>query len=219
MSALGLVDAPGWRHYAWRSTGPTSSTVHRYYDPTTGQFLSVDPLVETTGQAYSYVGDDPVNTSDPLGLSGNPEDVVCSGGGPGSKAQQKQECEAATANTKHVVAEEESDQYLPKALPGVAYASVCGDFWIVKGCLSITGGQLHVSFGYGFGTPGADISAGVASRCDAGSLLGGWSNSTGAEYWVGGGYASSPNGVQGPYVSSGTPGFGTFKTHGWRLPW
>lgn len=43
--------------------------VHRYYDPGTGQFVSVDPLVDETGQAYTYTGDDPVNGVDPLGLS------------------------------------------------------------------------------------------------------------------------------------------------------
>jgi hypothetical protein len=43
--------------------------VHRYYDPSTGQFLSVDPLVATTGQPFGYAGNDPVNASDPLGLS------------------------------------------------------------------------------------------------------------------------------------------------------
>jgi hypothetical protein len=31
--------------------------VDRYYDPTTGQFLTVDPLVDETGQAYGYTGD------------------------------------------------------------------------------------------------------------------------------------------------------------------
>ena len=40
----------------------------RYYDPATGQFLSVDPLVDQTGQPYSYVGDDPVDNVDPSGL-------------------------------------------------------------------------------------------------------------------------------------------------------
>ncbi len=39
--------------------------IGRYYDPTTGQFLSVDPLVDQTGQPYSYAGDDPVENSDP----------------------------------------------------------------------------------------------------------------------------------------------------------
>jgi RHS repeat-associated protein len=42
--------------------------VHRSYDPTTGQFVSVDPLVDMTGQAYSYADDDPINTSDPSGM-------------------------------------------------------------------------------------------------------------------------------------------------------
>jgi len=48
---------------------PTSaSLVHRYYDPATGQFLSVDPLVSQTGTPYAYVGGDPVNGADPTGL-------------------------------------------------------------------------------------------------------------------------------------------------------
>jgi hypothetical protein len=42
--------------------------VGRYYDPATGQFLSVDPLVDETGQPYSYSYDDPVNGRDPFGL-------------------------------------------------------------------------------------------------------------------------------------------------------
>jgi len=33
-----------------------------------GQFLSVDPMVATTGQAYAYTGDDPVNDVNPLRL-------------------------------------------------------------------------------------------------------------------------------------------------------
>jgi hypothetical protein len=43
------------------------SLLGRYYDPSTDQFLSVDPDVGATGQPYSYTGDDPVNGSDPLG--------------------------------------------------------------------------------------------------------------------------------------------------------
>ena len=40
----------------------------RYYDPTTGQFLSVDPLLSITGQPYFYAEDDPLNSEDPSGL-------------------------------------------------------------------------------------------------------------------------------------------------------
>jgi RHS repeat-associated protein len=42
--------------------------IHRYYDSTTGQFLSVDPLVRETGTPYEYTAGDPVNASDPSGL-------------------------------------------------------------------------------------------------------------------------------------------------------
>ncbi len=42
--------------------------VGRYYDPATGQFLSVDAKVQQTLEAYLYAGDDPVNGSDPNGM-------------------------------------------------------------------------------------------------------------------------------------------------------
>jgi len=41
---------------------------HRYYDPATAQFLSVDPRVAVTGMPYAFTGGDPVNQSDPSGL-------------------------------------------------------------------------------------------------------------------------------------------------------
>jgi RHS repeat-associated protein len=39
----------------------------RVYDPTTAQFLSLDPIVEETGEPYGYAGGDPVNRVDPSG--------------------------------------------------------------------------------------------------------------------------------------------------------
>jgi len=45
----------------------------RQYDPATGRFLSVDPVLESGDQrqmnGYSYSGDNPVNSSDPNGLN------------------------------------------------------------------------------------------------------------------------------------------------------
>jgi RHS repeat-associated protein len=40
----------------------------RYYDPTTGQFLTFDPAVTVTGAQYAFSEDNPVNRADPLGL-------------------------------------------------------------------------------------------------------------------------------------------------------
>ncbi len=54
------------------------SLINRYYDPSTAQFLSIDPLVAETGQPYQYAGDDPVNGSDPSGDDGRvPQVLLC----------------------------------------------------------------------------------------------------------------------------------------------
>jgi RHS repeat-associated protein len=51
-------------------TDPDTGLVYlraRDYDPATGQFLSVDPAVDSTGQPYAYAGNDPVSLTDPSG--------------------------------------------------------------------------------------------------------------------------------------------------------
>ncbi len=55
--------------YAGGYTDPSGLIylIGRYYDPSTGQFLSVDPLVDETDQPYAYTGGDPVNGTDPSG--------------------------------------------------------------------------------------------------------------------------------------------------------
>jgi RHS repeat-associated protein len=57
--------------FAGAYTDPTGTIylINRYYDPQTGQFLSIDPKVQQTLEAYLYVGDDPVNGADPMGLA------------------------------------------------------------------------------------------------------------------------------------------------------
>jgi RHS repeat-associated protein len=57
--------------FAGGYTDPTGLVylVNRYYGPASGQFLTVDPEVATTGAAYFYAGDNPVNASDPSGLA------------------------------------------------------------------------------------------------------------------------------------------------------
>jgi hypothetical protein len=57
---------------------------NRYYDPTTDQFISVDPDVSTTDQPYAFTGDDPLNGSDPLGLCNGPDGMCRNVNVPGS---------------------------------------------------------------------------------------------------------------------------------------
>jgi len=55
--------------YAGAYTDPTGLIylINRYYDPATGQFLSVDPLLNQTHQAFAYGGGNPVSQTDPSG--------------------------------------------------------------------------------------------------------------------------------------------------------
>jgi hypothetical protein len=44
-----------------------TSVINRYYDPSTDQFLSIDPDVATTDQPYVFTNDNPLNSEDPEG--------------------------------------------------------------------------------------------------------------------------------------------------------
>ncbi len=69
-SSGGLTSATPFG-YAGAYTEPTGLIylINRYYDPETGQFISVDPDVSQTLQPYAYVDDNPVSTIDPQGLA------------------------------------------------------------------------------------------------------------------------------------------------------
>jgi RHS repeat-associated protein len=51
----------------------------RYYEPTTGQFLSLDARVGATREPFGYVGSNPLNSTDVTGLSAVCADEGCGG--------------------------------------------------------------------------------------------------------------------------------------------
>jgi RHS repeat-associated protein len=57
--------------FAGGYTDPTGLIylLNRYYDPSTGAFLSVDPDLSETGEPYGYAGGDPADSTDPSGMS------------------------------------------------------------------------------------------------------------------------------------------------------
>ena len=57
----------------WRDRTCTKDrTMNRYYDPASGQFLSVDPDLGTTGTPFAYATDNPISNVDSLGLAPRP---------------------------------------------------------------------------------------------------------------------------------------------------
>ena len=65
------ADYSAWCSRHWARGRRTVTFINRYYDPTTAQFVSVDPDVAQTNQAYVYAGDDSVNVTDPSGAFSN----------------------------------------------------------------------------------------------------------------------------------------------------
>ncbi|MGD0442223.1 MAG: RHS repeat-associated core domain-containing protein [Acidimicrobiales bacterium] len=118
--------------------------VGRYYDPHTGQFLSVDPLVDETEQAYAYAGGDPVNLSDQLGLCphlicGTLHDIVSGFDALNNVANSGVDWAATRFN-----------------------ASVCGWFQGSSGLLS---GWIEEQAGCGFGSTASVASSNQSLTC------------------------------------------------------
>jgi RHS repeat-associated protein len=98
--------------YAGGYTDPTGLIylINRYYDPQTGQFTSLDPLVDRTLAPYAYTGGDPIGRADPNGLCANTADGICPGQTPGATqaaaAEQDAYYAAQTTNSQ----EQEQEQ-------------------------------------------------------------------------------------------------------------
>ena len=187
---------------------------HRYYDPTTGQFLTADPLVSITGQAFAFAGDDPVNLRDPSGMAGGGPAAMCSGGEPVPAGEtQAQACQAAEKSTWG---------YVPKPGGADPVLSLCATVdYFASGCLTVVGTNqgesLYVSPRVGVSYPkfGADVSVAVPSTAsESCSIAQGASWQYGGQWGLGGGIYDTSNGRVVPYASIGFPGIGGYWGYG-----
>jgi RHS repeat-associated protein len=68
LASAGTQSAIGFSGSYTDSITDMDYMTNRWYDPSVGEFISVDPLVAATSQAYEYGEDDPNVYVDPLGL-------------------------------------------------------------------------------------------------------------------------------------------------------
>jgi RHS repeat-associated protein len=209
-----------------RYDGKTVGTaLARYYDPSTGQFLTVDPKVATTLSPYGYAKGDPLNASDPGGLTND-----ASSGGFGNLTSGPEAGCYVNLSGGPALCPVGNGQVAPLGSGPAGgsslapnYASECFSAYLVEVCLTQTDrGNTYFSIGPGIGTLGPSASSGYVREGSADQMINGWSVHTGGDMWVGGGYASGGvcplgSGPQGPYGQVGTPGGGIFWTYGWKI--
>jgi RHS repeat-associated protein len=140
--------------------------INRYYDPKTAQFLSIDPLLQLTGHAYAYAGNNPSTLNDPAGLWPNWRKVaqvavgVAAGVAIGA-------CVVATAGICGGVVATLAISATVGAAAGVAtYAleDTChtGGGYVASGLLGGVSGLLGAAGGYAIGA----VVRGVGSQLD-----------------------------------------------------
>jgi RHS repeat-associated protein len=127
-------------------------SVRRYYDPGTGQFLSVDPAIDQTEAPYAYVNGDPVDLIDALGL------------GCGWTDPNPWDCAKAAAGAIKNDVVNPVTNYLSTRTIGV-----CGE--VSVGVIAF--GQLNGCVGLSGGTPFVMGTAGGGATSFIGSATGG----------------------------------------------
>ena len=130
---------------------------NRYYDTSTGQFVTRDSLEAETRSVYGYVGNDPLNQADPAGLSTcgkpkNPLDFVGSLIDCGSKAAPdcfawQQGCQSLVSTaTSGKVCSRRFDAGCSEPIAEAQF-EVCPAY----GCVKETFDGVHWRFHYGLG--------------------------------------------------------------------
>jgi hypothetical protein len=168
-----LVTASDYQVFSIRAV---TSVINRYYDPSTDQFLAIDPEVARTDEPYVFVNDDPLNAEDPLGLN-------CDGAGSGAaiaKCEKSVQTAAAKAEGKsggNISCGSSYDETgICPGHPGLDYdapgpsifthwsfsAGVCP----IVGCIAISfqNGNLQVSGGVGPALSFPGVATGYNSR-------------------------------------------------------
>lgn len=118
----------------------------RYYDPTTAQFVSVDPAVNQTRSTYGYASGDPLNQTDPNGLG------LC--------------ITFLSSNCTSIAAQHpEISQQIVNVSAGVVNGITLGHANDVFGALGESGYYNQCSSLYGFGTAvGVGVDFGLAGK-------------------------------------------------------
>jgi RHS repeat-associated protein len=191
-------------------------SINRYYDPATGEFLSVDPDVAETGQPYAYTDDDPVNAIDPDGLDCGLFSVVC-----GAYDATAGGVKTAAADTGHFVAEHhqviEQVATVAGAIIGMAAcdaatAGACSAFTPYVGALVGTavyaeGGGQHTAEGYAL----AFASGGLVGSL---SMVWGGVVTAGVGLWAGDSAIGAGEGIYDYATGPGCQTFGGYLKAG-----
>jgi RHS repeat-associated protein len=126
--------------------------VNRYYDPTTDQFISIDPDVAMTGQPYVFTNDNPLNATDPLGRVGDP----CSNG----KKSCMKKAEANLASVPSLKSIAKIAIIVVSVAGGaacvMATVGVCGALAFSVGSMEVSGGSILVGMASGAASGSAD---------------------------------------------------------------
>jgi RHS repeat-associated protein len=119
-------------------TDPTGLVYYqqRYYDPGTGQFMSVDPLNELTNAGYSFVEDNPLDGTDPTGqqIHQEPGGNGGEGGDCGSQCATEVEESESSSNVSQSTAAQSTDSGPQAVAPGSGLDDCPGRVMAMSGC-------------------------------------------------------------------------------------
>ncbi len=167
--------------YASQYTDPETGLEYlraRTYDPATGQFLSVDPLVAQTHQPYSYAFDNPTNVTDPSGLCGSTSSWGSFWANCGSDA-------TGGASTAWNATGGQVVNYIGNHTIGVclSLSGGAGVYGSASGCVALVGGTPTAigTLGFGASSPGVSGTVGLlTSNATTPSELDKWFGVAGA---------------------------------------